>query len=1037
MEAGWLSALVLAPLFYNTYSNRIFEPDKAALIRSLALIVALAWLVKTGEGQAWKRPPLSIVRNWREWTIYKAPLFGPVAALVAVNVLATLTSVVPNASIWGSYNRGQGLFTLLAYLTFFAALAANLRQRQQVERLITVVILTSLPIGLYGLLQKSKLDPMPWSIATTDRIASTLGNAIFIAAYLILVVPLTILRLVTSARQIRIGFVQAPAPTAELTSPRQSWPVRAIRDSFVYLVILTIQLAAIYFSGSRGPWLGLLTGLFFAALLGTALLKRRALTIALLSMAGLGLGFIVTLNIPNGPLEALRETQYIGRLGHVLEVEDGSSKVRVLIWQGAAQMALPHEPLIYPDGHSDPLNLIRPLIGYGPESTYVAFHPFYAPEIAHYEKRDVTPDRSHNAAFDALITTGGLGLIAELALFAAIVYLSLRWLGLLTTRDLWPYLGFYLGGGLAGSVGLIVWRGPAYFGVGLAFGILIGLLIYLTYATLARQLPDTDRWRLSLLATLLGGLIGHFTEINFGIPIVSTQLYCWVFMGVLIVIGYYLHQDSHPRQAESAANRPRSPANGSLAQPATAWGNLAGAALLGLILITLTYDFIANPNADTSPIQIFIGAAMKVYGRADILSTGILSLFLIVWMTGSVLFSPTWRAWAITLGGSLVIWLGFTGLHTSLLAGIASQRLTGNPIENSMGLYINLLTAYSGYALLVIILMAGALVDGRPVSAASGLNRWVTAGLALGVTLVAALFTNLQPIQADMFHKISLSSSARHNFDDAVALERDAIGFAPYEDQYYLALARAQIAQSQTITTRTERLNKLKIATRVLLAAQRLNPLNPDHAANLAQVSRLSLPVAEAADVPTLLDDANTYYQQATRLAPNNIESWNAWARLNLLNRRKYGEALQQIQTSLAVDAEVADTYALLGDYWSVTGNQETNDTVQRSDYQKAALNYRQAIELDPQIDLSTRLSLGQVEAALKNYDQAIAIYNDILQRAPQANDVYVVYTLLAKAYLGKGDKVKALENAYLGYYAAPASKQDNAQALIDQIKSP
>src|SRR5690606_17951074 len=51
------------------------------------------------------------------------------------------------------------------------------------------------PVSLYGLLQHYRLDPLPWGGDTTFRVASTMGNPIFVAAYLIMVVPLTIARL--------------------------------------------------------------------------------------------------------------------------------------------------------------------------------------------------------------------------------------------------------------------------------------------------------------------------------------------------------------------------------------------------------------------------------------------------------------------------------------------------------------------------------------------------------------------------------------------------------------------------------------------------------------------------------------------------------------------------------------------------------------------------------------------------------------------------------------------------------------------------
>ena len=49
IEAGWLAALILVPVFFNIYSARTFEPDKLTLMRSIALVMALAWLIKVAE----------------------------------------------------------------------------------------------------------------------------------------------------------------------------------------------------------------------------------------------------------------------------------------------------------------------------------------------------------------------------------------------------------------------------------------------------------------------------------------------------------------------------------------------------------------------------------------------------------------------------------------------------------------------------------------------------------------------------------------------------------------------------------------------------------------------------------------------------------------------------------------------------------------------------------------------------------------------------------------------------------------------------
>ncbi|MBV7338408.1 hypothetical protein KFU94_61310 [Chloroflexi bacterium TSY] len=50
LEAGWLGALVVAPMFFNVFSSRVFEPDKISLVRSIALVMILAWLIKLANG---------------------------------------------------------------------------------------------------------------------------------------------------------------------------------------------------------------------------------------------------------------------------------------------------------------------------------------------------------------------------------------------------------------------------------------------------------------------------------------------------------------------------------------------------------------------------------------------------------------------------------------------------------------------------------------------------------------------------------------------------------------------------------------------------------------------------------------------------------------------------------------------------------------------------------------------------------------------------------------------------------------------------
>lgn len=259
LEAGWLLALIVTPLFFNIHSERVFEPDKLTLMRSIALLMALVWLIKFVEQQGWRD------LDWLKWgtsnSIWRKPLILPVLFVAVVYIISTLLSVAPRTSLWGSYQRLQGTYTTFAYIVVFAIIASTMRSRAQMQRLITTVIVTSIPVSLYGILQRFELDPLPWGGNTSKRIAGHMGNAIFIAAYLIMTVPFTAVRIIDSFFNI-------------LTDEELSY-ADVVRSS-IYILTIALQLIAIYFSQSRGPLLGLGVGLFAFVLLLLVALRYAA-----------------------------------------------------------------------------------------------------------------------------------------------------------------------------------------------------------------------------------------------------------------------------------------------------------------------------------------------------------------------------------------------------------------------------------------------------------------------------------------------------------------------------------------------------------------------------------------------------------------------------------------------------------------------------------------------------------------------------------------------------------------------------------------
>ncbi len=463
------------------------------------------------------------------------PLLLPILLLVVAYLISTAFSVARFVSWWGSYQRLQGTYTFLSYVTISLITMGHLRQPIQMRRLQHAVILTSLPIAIYGIVQHYGIDPLPWGGDVQTRIAANAGNAIFLAAYLIMAFFFTLERVYSSFAHL-LGYKPESGDDEQEMSTALA--------GGAYLFVLMVQALAIFWTQSRGPWLGWMLGLYlFVLLLFTALRpkRHRTWTAIWVSIGVAGAVLLVAANtLPM--FSGLRSVPHIGRLTTLLESGGGTGRVRVLIWQGAEEMVRPHEPLIYPDGSLDSINAVRPLVGYGPEAMWIAYNPFYPPELAQLEARNASPDRAHNETWDALVITGLLGFLAYLTLFIAIFYWALRWLGLLVNkRDSILYGGLLLACSLA-LVLVFYWYDGSwrFFGVALPAGMMLGLGAYVTLAAFLHPSLSSepgDLPRQLLIITLMATLAAHFTEIHFGIAIAATRTYFWVYTALLLVLG--------------------------------------------------------------------------------------------------------------------------------------------------------------------------------------------------------------------------------------------------------------------------------------------------------------------------------------------------------------------------------------------------------------------------------------------------------------------------------------------------------------------
>ena len=180
--------------------------------------------------------------------------------------------------------------------------------------------------------------------------------------------------------------------------------------------------------------------------------------------------------------------------------------------------------------------------------------------------------------------------------------------------------------------------------------------------------------------------------------------------------------------------------------------------------------------------------------------------------------------------------------------------------------------------------------------------------LAPVTALVLALFVfviignvNIALVRADIIYKQGQQFDNQGDWVSSIELYRRALEARRTEDHYMLFLGRALLEQAKKAqpdgayklpdkptlgdvlaltpeaVSQMGRLELLRAAETVLAEAQRVNPLNTDHTANLARLYRTwgDLMSDDPAMRQTMLDKSIAAYAMAVTLSPNAAHLWN------------------------------------------------------------------------------------------------------------------------------------------------------------------
>ncbi|HRJ40909.1 MAG TPA: O-antigen ligase family protein [Caldilineaceae bacterium] len=387
LRRGIALLLLLLPLWFNPWVALPFEPAKVALLRYTVLLLFLTAALAMGISAHFRRSGWERLR--RSWLPVVAGLgYG------AVFTVAGVVSVAPEQSFWG-LSDGHGVVTLWAQIGLFLLIVVLVDGNNDRAEIVRWLLLGSVSVILYGLVQAVGLDPLRWQSDSVSPVLSTLGRSNFLGAYLAILLP--------------FGLTHAMA----LWSDASLLP----RRRGAGLLLLGLHALCLLLTLARSAWVaGVIGALLFMWWMPSPQTVSRLLYRGLLLVgAGLLLVTFFLLGEHTGRVQFAKQTessavsqQMPGVESAYQELREVSPARRWIIWQAAWSLI----------GE-------RPLLGYGPEMFVTVFNQRYPPGSL-YAGRDTLVDDPHNVLLEHLLATGFLGLAVWLAFLGIIAWKGLH-----------------------------------------------------------------------------------------------------------------------------------------------------------------------------------------------------------------------------------------------------------------------------------------------------------------------------------------------------------------------------------------------------------------------------------------------------------------------------------------------------------------------------------------------------------------------------------------------------------------------------------
>jgi len=416
IEFSFYAIFLLIPLAIAGDTSELFEFNKMWLAFSLGIIIAVSWIIK------------SIVK--KEFRIQKTPLDVPILLFLLSQLLSTIFSWDRHISVWGYYSRfNGGLLSIILYIFLYYAFVSNIINKDDgifktptdaVKRFLNLSIITGVIVSLWGipshfgydptcLVFRGNLDVSCWAADFQPRIRifSTLGQPDWLAAYLSILLPVSIALFLENfnlKEKLKLNrtaifyFAASLLFYVDLLYARSRSAIIAVGISLSLLFITYFYLKRKEFKIIN-----------FAAPIIIVLLITFFIGLPFSFLSKFSYSEVKNRISPPPPAKTQTKTEkpapaHVGELGGT-----DSGKIRLLVWKGAIEAWKNN-----------------PIFGTGVETFAFAYYKYKSPAHNLTSEWNFLYNKAHNEFLNYLTTTGTFGTLAYLFMMGWFLYLSTK-----------------------------------------------------------------------------------------------------------------------------------------------------------------------------------------------------------------------------------------------------------------------------------------------------------------------------------------------------------------------------------------------------------------------------------------------------------------------------------------------------------------------------------------------------------------------------------------------------------------------------------